>query len=74
MTPAMAISVTITEAEGRKEPTQHGFLPCLAEGEGWRRGDDLYCDGRAVPYRLSWQWAASAASFWQSQLLLLLVH
>ncbi len=41
-----------TEAEGRREETQHGVLPFLAGGEGWRVGDlllVLYCDGRAVP-------------------------
>jgi hypothetical protein len=25
-----------TEAEGHREGTQHGVLPCLAAGEGWR--------------------------------------
>jgi hypothetical protein len=24
-----------TEAEGHREGTQHGVLPCLAAGEGW---------------------------------------
>ncbi len=35
-----------TETKGRREPTQHGILPCPAGGEGWR-SDDLYFDGRS---------------------------
>jgi hypothetical protein len=39
------------EADGRRELSQHGVLPCLDGGEGWGGGgdDDLNCDGRAVP-------------------------
>ncbi len=36
-----------TEKEGRRELTQHGVLSCLGVGDGWR-GDDWYCDRRAV--------------------------
>ncbi len=34
----------LTEAEGRREPTQHGILPCLAEwgGGGTARHVILY--------------------------------
>jgi hypothetical protein len=42
--------VLYTEAEGRREVTQHGALPCLAGGEG-RGKDDLYCDGQPKPCR-----------------------
>jgi hypothetical protein len=35
-----------TEAEYRREPSQHSVLPCLAGVEG---GDDFYCDRQAVP-------------------------
>jgi hypothetical protein len=37
--------ISTTEAEGGREPTQNGVLPCVAGGDGWR-GDDFYCDGR----------------------------
>jgi hypothetical protein len=40
------------QAEGRREPNHHGVLPCLVGGEGWS-GDNLYCDGRAVPPALT---------------------
>jgi hypothetical protein len=43
-----------TEDEGRTEGTQHGVLPCLAGGEGWRGVIVLYCDGRAVPPAMSY--------------------
>ncbi len=47
-----SLSLVITkEAEGSRELTQHGVLPCVAGGEG-KGNDDLYCDGRAV-YRLT---------------------
>ncbi len=36
--------ISTTEAEGRRDSTQHGVLSCLAGGEEWR-GDDFYCDG-----------------------------
>jgi hypothetical protein len=41
--------VLVTEAEGSRELTQHGVLPCLAVGEGGLGDDDLYCDGRVAP-------------------------
>ncbi len=43
----------------------------LMGGEGWR-GNDLHCDGHAVPPTLAS--SCSAAILWQSQLLLLLVY
>ncbi len=65
-----------TDAEGRRERTQQGVLPCLAGGEGWRRWYVLWW--RAVPPAMSYCTTALArcsftASFWNSQLLLLLV-
>ncbi len=51
-----------TEAEDRRELSQHGVLPCLAGGKGlWC--DELYCDGghnacHDVLYRLPCQGAA----------------
>ncbi len=58
-----------TDNESRREPTQQGVLPYLAGGEWWRR---------AVPPAMSYCTTALArcsfaASFWNSQLLLLLV-
>ncbi len=60
-----------TEAEGPREPVQHGVLPGLAGGDGWS-GDNMYCDGRVVLPAVAR--GCSAASFWQSQLLLLLEY
>jgi hypothetical protein len=37
----------LTEAEGRRELTQHGVLPCLAGGEVWE-GAYLDCAGHTV--------------------------
>jgi hypothetical protein len=53
--------VVYTEAEGRREPTQHGVMPWLAGGQRWR-GYDLYCNGRAVPPAM-WQVAAQLQAF-----------
>ncbi len=55
-----------TETEGRREGTQHGALPCLAAGEGWRPLEGwwfvLYCDGRA--YRLPCRTEPSTMATW----------
>jgi len=51
--PNQTWSVSTTEAEGRREQTQHGVMPRLAGAEGWRN-DDLYCDGRSVPSAMTY--------------------
>ncbi len=71
-----AVQIQTTEAEGRRELTQHGVLPCLAGGEG---GGAMICTVMGGPYRLPWRTllptlmrSCSAVSFWKSKLLLLL--
>ncbi len=63
-----------TEADGHREPTQHGVLPCLAGGEG-RRGDA--CTFMGAPY-LPWQellcWQLSATPAAGAVCILLNVH
>jgi len=58
----------LTEAEGRREPTQHGVLPCLPGGEG-ERGDDLYTDGRAVPASMPYCTACPSKELLSCELL-----
>jgi hypothetical protein len=50
VTSFFAGNITTTEAEERRELTQHGVLPCLAGGEGWGGGIDLHSE--VGPYRL----------------------
>jgi hypothetical protein len=59
-----------TDAEGCREPTKHGVLPCLAEGGGW---GVMICIVMGGPYQLPSHRSCPAASFWQFQLLLLLL-
>ncbi len=74
-----AVNDTAREAEGRRELTQHGVLPCLAGGKGWGGGEMICTLMRCPPYRLPWHTvppalprSCSAGSFLHSQLLLLL--
>jgi hypothetical protein len=72
VTSFFAGNITTTDAEERKELTQHGVMPCLAGEEGWGGSINLYSDGRAVPPAKPK--SCSAASSWQFQLPQLLVY
>ncbi len=64
-----------TEAKGHRELVQHGGLPRVAtySKEEWPGMSDIYIDGRTIPPACPSR-GCSAASFWQCQLLVLMLQ